>query len=164
MSDTTEPVLGPETLRDMRVYADSNDDGERVYVALWAVHGTEHEIEYPVVSWAHNQTVYSSADTEYADIPDETVDAEFYEYLAGQVARLIEEGGEAIHTMDAFVPDALSDAEAWLAQQCLLSANDGSFPYEVEWAIERGVSSIEADIDADEVFDGSADDGEGGDA
>lgn len=155
MSDTTttEPVLNRETLRDLRVYSERNDDGEHVYLSLWAVHGTETEVEYPLVSWSADQTVYSSTDPSYSDMSDDVVGEPFYTFLGGQAARIAEEGPAAFDTMSAFVPEELTDAEAWLAQMCLGAAYDDEFPYEILWAIERGIQYIEADIDAEEVTD-----------
>lgn len=152
---TTEPVLNEETLRDLRVYTQVDDDGESyLYHGVWAVHGDENEVEYPIVENVDNQTVFNSADPAYGEMSNHVLGETFYEFFAGQTARLADEGEHVLGDMYAFAPEELDTAEVNAAKQLLLMLHEGEIPFEVEWAMGRGLELIEEEIDIDEVSDG----------
>lgn len=176
-----EPRLDKETLRTFRIYADYPDgpDDPRdadslgdiyTHLSLWAVHGEEREVEYPVVSLVCDAettgTRYCSADPAFAASEDYEVPEDFYSWLAGQAARVAEEGVTALDDMTVFTPEDWQPGVSWLARELLVMLGSGTdeggdpvVPFEAEWALQRGIEEIEAKLEAQTVAEAVSDDG-----
>lgn len=150
---TEEPRLNEDTLSELRLYAsaDDSEDGSVDYCGVWAVHGTDEQVEYPIATFADEMTVTNSADPSYSNIDGRVLSDDFYEFVAGQAARLAEEGTHVLHDMGAFAPAEMDGNEVWAARTLLLTLVEGVVPFEVEWAIENGMDIIDEKIDVDEV-------------
>jgi hypothetical protein len=154
---TAEPHVNEDTLRELRLYAEYDDDGEADYCGVWAVHGSDEQVEYPIATYADELTVTNSADPSYSEIDGHVLDEQFFEFLAGQAARLAEEGTHVFHDMGAFAPDEMDGIEVWAARTMLSTLAEGVIPFEVEWAIENGMEIIGEEID-ETTLDGIDDD------
>lgn len=162
-------------MRTFRVYGDTYDDAddeEEVfdYLALWAVHGPSdgREVEYPVVSFTNSRRqgrLHSSADPTYSTTDENEIPEDFYEFFAGTVARVAEEGTDALETVHAFAPDDWPDGLAYLTSELVLmlahgreKSDEDRPPFEAEWALQRGVEEIEESIGVTELEEAVDDD------
>lgn len=149
-----EPLINKETMAGFRFYGKENDEGDVQHISLWAVHGPEdgRRIEYPVVSYTEGATNYSSIDQDFGEMDGKLVPDDFYEFVAGQAARLVEEGKYVFHDIFAFIPDEWDDYMGWGARQLLLMTTvSDTLPMELVWAIERGIDDIEESMDIEDL-------------